>query len=206
MTVDQVARTSPLASRAAQLQATPDGVRLEEVAFLTQLNLRLDPGGAALAAVEGVLQQSLRVTPGSVTRTGERTLLWLGPDEWLLVAPPGEHAALLPALRAALRDSGGVVVDVSAHRTTIDVHGKLAREVLAKGCSLDLHPAVLTPDRCAEVLLARAPAILVPHPDGQGVRLLVRSSFAGYVADWLLDATVEFGPVADRADRPGDRP
>jgi sarcosine oxidase subunit gamma len=37
--------------------------------------------------------------------------------------------------------------------------------------------------------------ILVPHDEGAGVRVLVRSSFAGYVADWLLDACVEYGPA-----------
>jgi sarcosine oxidase subunit gamma len=115
----------------------------------------------------------------------------------LLVAPPGEQAELQGAVRDALapfQDAGpGTVVNVSAHRTTIDVRGPLARDLLAKGCSLDLHPSVLTPDRCAQVLLARAPVLLLPHADGAGLRLLVRSSFAGYVADWLLDACVEYG-------------
>jgi sarcosine oxidase subunit gamma len=197
VTVDQVARTSPLGSRADQLRATPAGVRLEEVAFLTQLDLRLDAEGPALAAVEGVLRQELPVRPGTVSRAGDRTLLWLGPDEWLLVAPPGEQDGLLRALREALAPFGsagaGTVVDVSAHRTTVDVRGPLTRDLLAKGCSIDLHPSVLTPDRCASVLLARAPVLLLPHADGAGVRLLVRSSYAGYVADWLLDACVEYG-------------
>jgi sarcosine oxidase subunit gamma len=206
VTVDQASRTSPLGSRAAQLQRTPDGIRLEEVAFLTQLNLRLDVDGPALAAVEGVLRQELPVRPGTVSRAGDRTLLWLGPDEWLLVAPAGEQGQLLSELLAALAPAGGVVVDLSAHRTTIDVHGPRARDLLAKGCSLDLHPSVLTADRCAQVLLARAPVILVPHEEGTGVRLLVRSSFAGYVADWLLDACVEYGPaVHDFAERGADR-
>jgi sarcosine oxidase subunit gamma len=197
VTVDQIARTSPLGSRAAQLRATPAGIRLEEVAFLTQLSLRLDADGPALAAVEGVLRQELPVRPCTVSRADERTLLWLGPDEWLLVGRPGEQAELQRALRDALAPFLGAgpstVVDVSAHRTTIDVRGTLARDLLAKGCSLDLHPNVLTSDRCASVLLARAPVVLVPHEDAEGLRLLVRSSFAGYVADWLLDACTEYG-------------
>jgi sarcosine oxidase, subunit gamma len=194
VTVDQVARTSPLGFRAEQLRATPAGVRLEEAAFLTQLDLRLDVDGPALSAVEGALRQPLPVRPGTVSRAGDRTLLWLGPDEWLLVAPPGEQADLQQALREALTPHRtATVVDLSAHRTTIDVRGPLARDLLAKGCSLDLHPSVLTPDRCAQVLLARAPVLLHPHEDAAGLRLLVRSSYAGYVADWLLDACVEYG-------------
>jgi sarcosine oxidase, subunit gamma len=194
VTVDQVTRTSPLGLRAEQLRATPAGVRFEEVAFLTQLNLRLDADGPALSAVEGALRQPLPVRPGTVSRAGDRTLLWLGPDEWLLVAPPGERADLQQALREAMtQHSTATVVDLSAHRTTIDVRGPLARDLLAKGCSLDLHPSVFSPDRCAQVLLARAPVLLHPHEDAAGLRLLVRSSYAGYVADWLLDACVECG-------------
>jgi sarcosine oxidase subunit gamma len=197
VTVDQVFRTSPLGSRAEQLRATPAGVQLAEAAFLTQLNLRLDADGPVLSAVEGALRQALPVRPGTVSRAGDRTLLWLGPDEWLLVAPPGEQTDLQRALREALEPFGAAgpstVVDLSAHRTTIDVRGPLARDLLAKGCSLDLHPSVFPPDRCAQVLLARAPVLLHPHEDAAGLRLLVRSSYAGYVADWLLDACVEYG-------------
>jgi sarcosine oxidase subunit gamma len=193
VTVEQVARTSPLGSRGAQLRTAPPGVRLEEVAFLTQLNLRLDPAGPARAAVEGALRLPLPVRPGTVSRADDRELLWLGPDEWLLVAPPGEQALLAEALRGALAGGLGTVVDVSAHRTTLDVSGPLARDLLAKGCSLDLHASVLTPGHCAQTLVARAPVVLLPLADGTGFRLLVRSSFAGYLADWLLDATVEYG-------------
>jgi sarcosine oxidase, subunit gamma len=193
VTVEQVARSSPLGRRAAQLRSAPPGVRLQEVAFLTQLNLRLDPAGPGRAAVEETLQLPLPVLPGTVSRADDRELLWLGPDEWLLVAPPGEQPLLTEALRGALAGGLGTVVDVSAHRTTLDVSGPLAHDLLAKGCSLDLHPSVLTPQHCAQTLVARAPVVLVPRADGNGFRLLVRSSFAGYLADWLLDACVEYG-------------
>ena len=197
MTVDQAARTSPLGSRAAQLRGTPPGVRLEELAFLTQLNLRLDPSGPGRAAVGEALGLALPVQPGTVSRTGDRALVWLGPDEWLLVAPPGEQTLLAQALRTALGGGLGTVVDQSAHRTTLDVQGPLARDLLARGCSLDLHPSVLTTGRCAQTLVARAPVLLLPREDGAGFWLLVRSSFAGYLADWLLDAAVEFGVSAE---------
>ena len=64
--------------------------------------------------------------------------------------------------------------------------------MLAKGCALDLHPRAFVPGRCAQTLLARAQVILEQLDDEPAYRLLVRGSFAGYVATWLLDAMEEF--------------
>jgi sarcosine oxidase subunit gamma len=40
-------------------------------------------------------------------------------------------------------------------------------------------------------MLARAQVLLVAH-DGDEFTVLVRSSFAGYLAAWLLDAAAEY--------------
>lgn len=122
------------------------------------------------------------------------TALWLGPDEWLVLAPQGRQESLGKALRHAIGTEGGTVVDLSAHRTTVELTGERASEVLAKGCALDLHPTVFSPGSCAQVLLAQAPILLVTREgDHPAYWLLVRASFATYVADWLLDACLEYG-------------
>ena len=127
---------------------------------------------------------------------GNRTALWLGPDEWLVVGEPGTEAALELELREALGDGLGSAVDLSANRTAIELRGPAARDVLAKGCALDLHPRAFGPGRCAQTLLVRAQVILEHRHDGY--RLLVRPSFSGYLATWLLDALAEFQPDSSR--------
>lgn len=151
-------------------------LRLVEVPFLTQVNLRLDPKGAELP--------DLPLEPGIVTRTGDRLALWLGPDEWLLVGPPGTRFDLGAVTGAAS------IVDVSAARTTIEIGGARAGDLLAHGCALDLHPSVFPEGRCAQTMLAQAQVILV-HLDGV-YRVLVRSSYARYLAEWLVDAAAEY--------------
>jgi sarcosine oxidase, subunit gamma len=89
---------------------------------------------------------------------------------------------------------GGAAVDVSAQRTTLRLRGDRARDVLAKGCSLDLHPRVFATGTAAQTMLGQAAAVLIPLSDeGTDYRILVRSSFAGYLAEWLIDAAEEFG-------------
>ena len=105
----------------------------------------------------------------------------------------GRDEDLEAQLREAVAEHDGAAVDVSAQRTTLRLRGAHARDVLAKGCSLDLHPRVFGPGAAAQTMLALAAVVLIPLDDkGTDYRIIVRSSFAGYLADWLLDAVEEF--------------
>lgn len=190
---------SPLGDAADRLteatRTSAGAVRLAELPFLTQLDIRLDPKGPAADAVALALGLPLPLEPGTVVRSGESTALWLGPDEWLLVAPPGGQRELESRIREAAGDEPVSVTDVSAQRTTLLVGGPRARDLLAHGCSLDLHPRAFGPGRCAQTTLARAQVVLVARDDlgpRSGFWVLVRSSFAGYLTDWLLDAATEY--------------
>jgi sarcosine oxidase subunit gamma len=121
--------------------------------------------------------------PNRVATAGERAILWLGPDEYLVVAPDGDPVAELTAES---------VVDVSANRTTIELSGPHARDVLEQGMSIDLHARVFGPGQCAQTLLARAQVILRQVDAEPTYHVLVRGSFAPYLADWLVDAAKEF--------------
>jgi len=168
----------------------PDGCH--EVPFLTQLDFRLDPRDeTTLAAVAVGLGFALPLVPNTVAGSGGVSALWLGPDEWLLVGPPGTEADLETTLRRAfghVDTSAASIVDVSANRTTIELAGPRARELLEAGCPIDLHPRAFGPGRCAQTVLARANVIVWQTTAEPRYRLLIRPSFAAYVAAWLLDA------------------
>jgi sarcosine oxidase subunit gamma len=153
--------------------ALPAG--LGELPFLAQLDIRTESPPA-----------SLPIEPNTVTGDATRAALWLGPDEWLAVGTPGSE----PQLEAEFVEKGATVVDVSANRTTLELRGRRVRELLEFGCPIDLDPRVFGPGSCAQTLLARANMLIwfvtdVPQPI---YRLLVRPSFAAYVAAWLADA------------------
>ncbi|MGW7166725.1 sarcosine oxidase subunit gamma [Streptomyces sp. NPDC054884] len=188
---------SPLSGAADRLAAATRAcggtIRLAELPFLTQLDVRLDAKGAAADAVGLALGLPLPLEPDTVVRAGELTALWLGPDEWLLVGPPGGERELESRIREAAGEEPVAVTDVSAQRTTVLVAGGGARDLLAHGCSLDLHPRAFRPGRCAQTTLGRTQVVLVAREEpSAGFWILVRSSFAGYLADWLLDAATEY--------------
>lgn len=186
MTADpRAARRSPLAGT-----ALPDGIR--ERPFHAQLDVRLDPADAtARAGVEAAVGP-LPVEPNTAHGDGEASVLWLGPDEWLVVGPPDGEGPLERQLRESLGEAAGrvAIVDVSANRTIVELARPDARAILEGGCPIDLHPRAFGPGRCAQTLVARANVIVhqlgsEPEPV---FRLFVRPSFAAYLATWLTDA------------------
>ena len=170
-------------------------VALAEAAFLAQVLVRAEPGSPAARAFEAALGGALPGANRVAALPGGREALWLGPDEWLVVALPGETAELEAALAAAAAGEAGgnpAVTSLSANRTAIDVNGRWAHDVLAAVCGLDLHPRAFQPGCCAQTLLASAPVILQEREaaagGGRSFRVLVRPSLSAYVAEWLVDA------------------
>jgi sarcosine oxidase subunit gamma len=197
-----------------------ENLRIAEIPFLTQVNLRVDPKSRAAAEIGLALGVPLPTEPGTYV-SGDADVLWMGPDEWLVIGPPapgagpgaggGLSTAVTPGgsdragrsravlnqddlevrLREAANGAHVSVTDVSAQRTALLVGGSRARDLLAHGCALDLHPRVFGPGRCAQTMLARAHVVLAAR-EGDEFIVLVRSSFAGYLAAWLLDAATEY--------------
>jgi sarcosine oxidase subunit gamma len=167
---------------------------LFEYAIPGQIGLRgdaFDPrfGDACRAA----LGSALPVAANTVTVDAALAVLWLGPDEWLVVTPPGQETALLEALERSLSGLHAAATDVTGNRARLRLVGPGARQTLMKGCSLDLHPRRFGPGRCAQTSLARAQILLYQLDDTPCYDLFVRRSFAEYVWAWLDDAMAEYG-------------
>ena len=193
---DLSVRTSPAALLRGVLEtgSVPGTVELSEVTFLTMVGLRVNrdtEAGARIASITGGLPAAC----GGVTGSGDASVLWLGPEEFMVVAPREAHESLggdlIQALREALADGEGQVVDLSANRTTFELSGPCARAVLEKGCSLDLHPRALKTGTALSTEVGNIPVLL--HKTGEeSFRLFPRASFADFLGRWLLDAMREY--------------
>jgi sarcosine oxidase subunit gamma len=174
VTADPRAR-SPVAGRDAEL--APVGAR--EVAFLAQVSLRLEVREAL-----GPHPVVPPTAPNTWASIDGRELLWLGPDEWLVVGEPGTERGIVRWLDEAFESLHRSVVDVSANRVAIDLGGLGRLDLLARGCGLDLHPRTWREGMCAQTLLARVPVLLQERQSA--TRVFFRPSFAGYLVDWML--------------------
>lgn len=175
---EPLTRRSPLQGFASRFAATPSTARISEEPFVSMVDVWVNPSGDA----------AVRTAAGA-----DASVIWFGPQEVLVTSTVRVGEELEAALRDVVTELGGAAVDVSAQRTTLRLTGARARDVLAKGCSLDLHPAAFGLGVTAQTMLGQAAVVLIAlAEDGTDYRILVRSSFAGHLADWLLDASGEY--------------
>lgn len=182
-----------LAAKARTGPAGEAGVVLRECSHRAQLCLRGGPGAEFEEAVEAVLGVRPPLESGSSARRGDTYLLWLGPDEWLAVFPDERGEEVLMALRAALAPLHVAVVEVSHARVIVELSGAHARDVLQKGCHLDLHPSRFSAGHVAQSRFARCHVLLHQIDEAPAYDLYVQRSFARYLWSWLEDAAAEYG-------------
>ncbi len=120
-----------------------------------------------------------------------RAALWLGPDEWLLLARDDDRT-LARTLEAALAGEPGCVVDVSHRNTGFAVAGQGAADALNAGCPLDLGLEAFPVGMCTRTVLAKADVVLWRRAD-DAFRLECWRSFAPYVVDLLRQAAQDCG-------------
>ncbi|XAS68287.1 sarcosine oxidase subunit gamma family protein [Micrococcaceae bacterium Sec5.7] len=198
-------RRSPASHLATAFESgsVPGTVELKEIPFQTMVGIRATPGTSAgdrIASVIGRLPGTCGEVggrgPGISDRGSEGVaVLWLGPTEFLVVAPESAHDSLggdlIQALGEALADSEGQVVDLSANRTTFELSGQRARAVLEKGCSLDLHARTFAPGTALATEIGHIPTMLLKTGE-ETFRVFPRASFADFLGRWILDAMREF--------------
>jgi sarcosine oxidase subunit gamma len=145
---------------------------------LAQVGLRANPGDLPFESQE----------PNTTTTWNGRDVLWLGPDEWLVVGGRGTESSIQHELEGLLTSEHHSVVDVSANRTVFDLTD--GRDRLSSGCGIDLDPSNWRPGMCAQTLFGHAQVILY-QLDERTTRVFVRPSFADYFVDRLGVAPTE---------------
>jgi sarcosine oxidase subunit gamma len=103
-----------------------------------------------------------------------------------MVAEPGSAPAIVEELERTLNSLRHSVVDVSADRAVVELAGDERRELLSRGCGLDLHPRSWGDGKCAQTLLARVPVLLQERE--RATRVFVRASLSNHLVDWLRSA------------------
>jgi len=198
-TLSSLSRKSPLArfwGGTDHAVISADSVSVTELPFQGVIKLQCrNCSPQFLAAVKSVLSVELPQVPN--TRVGESPVcLWVAPNEWLLITPAGDDAALAEQLSQHLAQSlpedNVAVTLISDSRTVLEITGAAAVELIAKGCGLDLHPEQFNEGQCAVSLLEQIPMTLYVEKAELEYRMLVDRSYAAFAWEWLAHALKEF--------------
>lgn len=170
-------------------KASGDALRIDVLPRCTAVNLRGSPADESLVTdSQRVLGTELPLEPNRWFGDDRLAAIWLGPDEWLLVARDHEAVAIERELRAARPvDPWLSLADLSDSYLRISLTGPGSRDVLARGCAQDLHPDRFSPGDSAQTTIARS-RVLLRALDGPVFEVWVRNSFARYLGNWLLQA------------------
>jgi sarcosine oxidase, subunit gamma len=182
----------PVARSLISAKAPVRGVAsLDQVDQFGAINLRLPDATLPAKATKeyGLL---LPASPNTFTQQGDVTVLWLGPDEWMVHAPLKKTHDLKQGLEAELGGRHAAVTDVSDNSVAMELGGQSARRILEKGCPLDLHPRAFGAGQCAQSHFLQA-VILLAQIESDRFLLRVRRSMSEYLWDALADAILKEG-------------
>lgn len=161
------------------------------------LNLRGNPQDATwVAAIEQALAMQLPLHACTTEQRGEMRAVWAGPDEWFVLAPQGQQDALAARLRSALAGHHHAVTDVSSAYFLVDLRGPRAREVLAQGCPMDLHPRAFAAGRAVGTHFFKVGLTLWSTGEPHGFQMLVRRSFIDHFWQLIDHASLGHGRAA----------
>jgi sarcosine oxidase, subunit gamma len=185
--VEHAIRRGPLDDYCSAFGAlSTAGLHIAVVPQPAQINLRGQPSDLAAAVAEACDGVMLAPEVNDAVTNGAWHCLGLGPDEWLLVGPTDTGPEIAARLTGKLSAHHASVVDVSSNRVALDISGPRALALFASLTSFDM--ATLTPGRCAQTMLAKGQVIMQSGTDPETVRVFVRTSFARYLADVIVDA------------------
>jgi sarcosine oxidase subunit gamma len=122
---------------------------------------------------------------GPAGEGGGRAALWLGPDEWLLIA--ADAADIGGVLESVLEGTAHSLVDVSHRQIGLIASGPAVARVLNAGCPLDLDPHAFPVGMATRTLFDKVEIVLWRRAETT-FHVEVWRSFALYVVGSLAEA------------------
>ena len=163
---------------------------LREDIALANVLVRQDSREDFRKRVRIAFELDLPNTPHRV-ESGPVSFAWAGPGHWLAMMQGARGHAFETQLRKEFSDLA-YVTDQSDGRTIIRIGGPRARDVLAKGAPVDLHPRAFGINDAAVTVIAHVGVHLWQIDEAPTYELAVFRSYSAAFWRWLDQASAEF--------------
>jgi sarcosine oxidase subunit gamma len=124
---------------------------------------------------------------GSAGESEGRAALWLGPDEWLLIADGADAAEIGAILESVLEGTAHSLVDISHRQIGVIADSPAAARVLNAGCPLDLDLRAFPVGFATRTLFDKIEIVLWRRA-ATTFHVEVWRSFAPYLVGSLIEA------------------
>ena len=147
------------------------------------LRISLRAPETSVANLNKALGFALPQKPKTSSAKNDVHALWIGPDEWLMIAPEGSDMLAKLAKVTAFHSA----VDVSHRNAGLLVTGAGAADVINSGCPQDLSLSAFPAGACSRTIMGKTEVILYRTAVDQ-FRVEVWRSFTTYALDLIEDA------------------
>ena len=166
-------------------------IEIKEFSFVKKINLRLDIEDKKLiSSCNQILGVILPIKTNSyVVNENNEKIIWLGPNEWLIVNFNGNNFKTFNKLQSEIGDCNGSVTDVSENRTIIRLYGNRLNKLLSKFLFLNLDKNLSDYSSCAQTLFAKVPILLTRNINNYTteIDIYTNTSHAKYIYDLIVD-------------------
>ncbi|WP_238367254.1 sarcosine oxidase subunit gamma [Mesobacterium pallidum] len=177
--------SAPISQKAPGVLAASTAAEIALAAPCARLSLR---ARGDLAPLNAALGLTLPTRIGQVVPAGERQVICLGPDEWMIHAPSDDTAAIASACADAYATLPHSLVDVSAREVTLTIKGAHAAELLTIGCARDIDGIPVGEGRRT---FFDGQTVILWRDGDTAFRMDVWNSFSGHVFDLLKTGCAE---------------
>ena len=172
---------------------TPANVILREVTDFALASLTAFKGQKTAAS--NLIKHHFDVELPDASKTATKngiTFISIAPNQWLAFAEHDKANGFVSNLETII-GMVGAVVDQSDARAIIEISGPKARETLAKGVSIDLHPKAFGIEDGATTLAVQLWITLWQIETTPTYRIAVFRAFGSATLEWLIHSAAEFG-------------
>jgi sarcosine oxidase, subunit gamma len=179
------------ADRAGQFNHLPNATVVNLCALPPSARFVIRCQSAGIETIGQALRVSLPQTACRAFVANHRAALWLGPDEWLLLADEADAPEIADLSAGVLTAVPHSLVEVSHGYAGLTIAGPQAASVLNHGCPLELSLSAFPVGMCTRTILGKAEIILWRR-DAEMFHIEMGRSFSAYVWRFLEEARCEY--------------
>ena len=170
-----------------------NGVTIEELSLSGKINIRGKSSDKEfMKNIGSALNLVLPIEPNVRIFNNNISIMWLGPNEWLVITPENEKDGIISLLKSNLNPQKTAITDVSFNRTILRLEGEKVYTLLSKFLVANLEKILKTNFSVAQTIFIKIPVLFVRNNTDEeptSLDLHLNRSHTKYVYELLVDGS-----------------
>ena len=170
-----------------------NGVTIEELSLSGKINIRGKSSDKEfMKNIGSALNLVLPIEPNVRIFNNNISIMWLGPNEWLVITPENEKDGIISLLKSNLNPQKTAITDVSFNRTILRLEGEKVFTLLSKFLVANLEKILKTNFSVAQTIFIKIPVLFVRNNNDEeptSLDLHLNRSHTKYVYELLVDGS-----------------